>query len=65
MAEPIEEEIQQEIQKHKNEDVTILAKRGNDTISIPMSLGEDGLIGVYPKSDLSDFFLTSHSRSLS
>lgn len=49
-------EFRDEIQKHKNEEVTILAKRGNDTISIPMSLSENGLIGVYPKAELSAFF---------
>lgn len=45
-----------EIIKHKNEDVVIDVKRGNDTLHLPMSLNEDGLIGVFGKSTMNDFF---------
>ncbi len=45
-----------EAQKHKNEDIIVTVKRGNDTIDLPMHLGDDGLLGVYPKNDLNAFF---------
>jgi len=50
------DEFRQEIQKHKNQEVVIDLKRKNDTLHLPMKLGEDGLIGVYPRADLSEFF---------
>ncbi len=49
-------EFRTEIQKHKNESVVVMAKRGNDTLHLQMQLGEDGLIGVYPEGDMSAFF---------
>ena len=44
-------EFREEIQKHKDQEVVIDLKRGNDTLHIDMTLGEKGLIGVYPKTD--------------
>ncbi len=44
------------ILKHKNQTVTIIAKRGNDTLRLKMHLGPEGLMGVYPVADLSRFF---------
>jgi len=49
-------EFRKEIQQHKNESVVIDAKRGNDTLQLPMQLGEDGLIGVFPQGDIEAFF---------
>ena len=49
-------EFREEIQKHKNQDVVIDLKRNNDTLHLAMTLGEDGLIGVFPKGDLDEFF---------
>ncbi len=49
-------EFRVEIQKHKNQEVTIDLKRGNDTLHYPVTLDDKGLIGVYPKADLSAFF---------
>lgn len=49
-------EFREEIIKHKNQDVTIAVKRGNDTIQLNMSLDTTGLLGVYPKAEMSDFF---------
>lgn len=45
-----------EIQKYKNESVYVAVIRNSDTLEIPIQLGEDGLLGVYPKSDLSEYF---------
>jgi regulator of sigma E protease len=45
-----------EVQKHKNQDIVLIAKRGNDTLKLPMHLGSDGLIGVYPEGNLNAFF---------
>jgi regulator of sigma E protease len=44
-------EFREEIQKHKDQEVVIDLKRGNDTLHLNMALGEKGLIGVYPKTD--------------
>lgn len=49
-------EFRNEIQNHKNQDVVIDAIRGTDTLHLAMTLGEDGLIGVFPKSNMDDFF---------
>ena len=49
-------EFREEIIKHKGEDVLIAVKRGNDTLQLAMSLDTTGLLGVYPKADMSDFF---------
>lgn len=49
-------DFRNEIQNHKNQDVTIIVKRQSDTLSIDMKLDETGLIGVYPQSDLNNFF---------
>lgn len=45
-----------EIQKYKNQLVTIDLKREDDTLHLPVQLGEDGFIGVFPKADINAFF---------
>ncbi len=55
-------EFREEIQKHKNQDVVIDLKRNDDTLHLAMTLGEDGLIGVYPKGDLNEFFELKEKR---
>lgn len=35
------------IQKYKNQEITLIAKRGNDTLQLPVHVGKDGLLGVY------------------
>jgi regulator of sigma E protease len=58
-------EFRDEIQKHKNEAVIIDVKRKQDTVHLDMVLGEDGLIGVYPKGNLNDFFtLKEHNYTI-
>jgi regulator of sigma E protease len=58
-------EFREEIQQYKNEAVTIDIKRGTDTLHLNMQLGEDGLIGVYPKGNLNEFFeLKEHNYSI-
>lgn len=54
---PYFSEFRAEIQNHKNQDVVIDAIRGSDTLQFAMTLGEDGLIGVFPKSNMDDFFV--------
>jgi len=49
-------EFRSEILKHKNEAVNIEVKRGMDTLQLAMQLDTTGLLGVYPKADMSDFF---------
>lgn len=50
-------EFRAEIIKHKNEEVNISVIRNRDTLNLAMTLGEDGLLGVYPKNDMDDFFV--------
>lgn len=52
-------DFRNEIQKHKNESVYISVIRNQDTLELPMQLGEDGLIGVFPKGNLNEFFTLS------
>lgn len=51
-----------EIQQYKNQGVLIDAKRGNDTLQLAMQLGEDGLIGVFPKGDMESFFTMNNKQ---
>jgi regulator of sigma E protease len=50
------DDFRQEVQKHKNEAIVVAVKRGNDSIALPMTLDESGLLGVFPLGDLSQFF---------
>ncbi len=50
------DEFKSEIQKHKNQKVEVTVVRDNDTMNIPVKVPEEGLIGVYPLGNLSDFF---------
>ncbi len=49
-------DFREEIQKHKNEAVTIAVIRGSDTLSLPMTLDESGMLGVFPVGDFNQFF---------
>ncbi len=55
-------DFRDEIQKHKSEDVIITVVRDADTLNLPMHLGEDGLLGVYPNGNLEDFFTLSKKK---
>ncbi len=55
-------DFRDEIQHHKNESVVISVLRNADTVNLPMQLGDDGLIGVYPDSKLSEFFNLSTKK---
>ncbi|HNX43939.1 MAG TPA: RIP metalloprotease RseP [Bacteroidales bacterium] len=47
-----------EIQKHKNQEVTVVALRENDTVRIRVKVPEKGLIGVAPKPPVTYFNLS-------
>ncbi len=49
-------EFKTALQSYKDKDVTIMVKRGNDTLNIALHVPKEGLIGVYPESDLQAFF---------
>ena len=49
------DEFYDEIQKHKNEEISVLVLRNSDTLIINVNVPEEGLIGVYPKS-LDNYF---------
>ncbi len=50
-------DFRNEIQKHKNEEVTVIVKRKSDTLRYAMQLDSAGLIGVYPQSNMDNFFV--------
>ncbi len=50
------------VQKHKNQEITLIAKRGNDTLTFPVHLGSTGLIGVYPQADINAFFQLNQKK---
>lgn len=52
-------DFRDEIQNHKNESVVISVIRKTDTVDLKMQLDEVGLIGVYPKGNINDFFEVS------
>jgi regulator of sigma E protease len=49
-------EFKNELQNHKDQDVVVSVKRENDTLALNVHVPEKGLIGVYPESDLQNFF---------
>ena len=55
-------EFRNRIQDYKNQTITVMAKRGADTLQIPVHLGNDGLLGVYAKTNLGDFFKLDQKR---
>ena len=60
LATPYYDEFATEIKQFKGEEVTIVALRGQDTITSVMKLGEEGIIGAFPQS--ADNFLTVEHR---
>lgn len=53
-----------EIQKHKNQQVTVLALRGSDTLRLAVNVPEKGLIGVAPKAPLEYFNLAERHYNI-
>jgi regulator of sigma E protease len=49
-------EFKNELQRYKDKDVTINVKRGNKMLALNMHVPPEGLIGVYPESNLQSFF---------
>ncbi len=49
-------EFKTELQHYKDQDVTIMVKRGSDTLNIALHVPKEGLIGVYPETNLQAFF---------
>ncbi len=59
------QEFRDNIQKFKNQAVTIDAKRGQDTLHLALTVPAEGLIGVSPKQQIEDFFtLTQKTYSI-
>ncbi|MDR0969826.1 MAG: RIP metalloprotease RseP [Lentimicrobiaceae bacterium] len=56
------QDFREKIQQHKNQEVVINFKRGNDTLNLAMQLPEDGLMGVYPQNQLTNFFDISEKK---
>ena len=56
------QDFREGIQQYKNKDVIINVKRGADTVNLAMKVPEQGLIGVYPRQQLADFFRFSEKH---
>ena len=56
------QDFREGIQQYKNSDVIINVKRGADTVNLAMQVPEQGLIGVYPSQQLTDFFRFSEKH---
>ncbi|MCD6367175.1 MAG: RIP metalloprotease RseP [Bacteroidales bacterium] len=50
------DEVMNKIKEHKNQQITISVLRNGETKDIPVTVGEDGLIGVQIEGDISQFF---------
>ena len=44
------------IKRYKNQDINVIVLRDTDTLALPMHLTEEGVIGAYCKTYLSDYF---------
>jgi regulator of sigma E protease len=53
---PYFDEFRDAIQQYKNQTVNIGLVRNNDTLSLPVNVPEEGLIGVIPVQQLDEFF---------
>ncbi len=49
-------EFVKEIQKYKNQEVNVIAKRGDDTLNFDVQLDEKAIIGVFGQNDINKFF---------
>jgi len=58
LATPYFDIFRSEIQKHKNQQVTVVVLRGADTLNFAVKVPEKGLIGIAPKP-LTDYFKLS------
>jgi len=62
---PFFQDFQREIRKRKNQDVSVLALRGADTIRIKVKVNEDGAIGVWPLGDIKKLGLQTETKKYS
>jgi regulator of sigma E protease len=62
---PFFQDFQREIRKRKNQDVSVLALRGADTIRLKVKVNEDGAIGVWPLGDIKKLGLQTETKKYS
>ncbi len=53
---PFFNEFRNKLQQHKNQEVLVTVAREGSRVDIPVTVPETGLLGVYPKGDMSRFF---------
>ena len=58
---PFFQDFYKNIQKHKNETITLQILRGKDTLTKTVQLGEDGFLGFRPENSLKSSYETKHS----
>lgn len=56
------QEFRDGIQQHKNQEVVINVKRGNDSLALAMVVPTEGLIGVAPSGMLADYYTLSEKN---
>jgi len=62
---PYFQDFQREIRKRKNQNVTVLALRGRDTVRLNVKVNQDGAIGVWPLGDLKKLGLHTETKRYS
>ena len=62
---PYFQDFQREIRKRKNQEVSVLALRGTDSVTIKVKVNEDGAIGVWPLGDIKKLGLQTETKKYS
>ena len=62
---PYFQDFQREIRKRKNQEVSVLALRGADSVRIKVKVNEDGAIGVWPLGDIKKLGLQTETKKYS
>ena len=62
---PYFQDFQREIRKRKNQNVSVLALRGADTVRLNVKVNGDGAIGVWPLGDIKKLGLQTETKKYS
>lgn len=59
---PYFQDFQKEVRKRKNENVTVVALRGKDTVRTNVKVNEEGMIGIAPLADIKKLGFQSETK---
>jgi len=60
---PFFQDFQQAVRQRKNESVNVLVLRGTDSLTIPVNVNNEGMIGIAPVNDLHQLNLTTERKT--